>query len=226
MAGRDERIVKILMTEFVTHDVKRFIVEKPARYKYIPGQANLVSIDKPKWRENKHPFTFTSLNEALVLEFTIKRYPQHHGVTDQLHMLKPGDKIILRKPFGTINFKGRGIFIAGGAGITPFIAIFRQLKKEDKIKGNRLIFSNKTEDDIILHQELKEIFREDPPIFILTREEKEGYEHGHIDEKFLKEKIGDFSQNFYVCGPPRFVRDIVDYLKNLGAAVESIVIEE
>lgn len=40
--------VKILMTEFVTHDVKRLIVERPAGYDFTPGQATEVSINLPE----------------------------------------------------------------------------------------------------------------------------------------------------------------------------------
>jgi ferredoxin-NADP reductase len=40
---------------------------------------------------------------------------------------------------GAIEYKGEGVFIAGGAGVTPFIAILRQLQAENKIANNKLI---------------------------------------------------------------------------------------
>jgi hypothetical protein len=222
-----EYIVKILMSEFVTHDVKRFIVEKPKGYEFLPGQATKVSINETDWKGKKRPFTFTSLNDDLVLEFTIKGYPEHNGVTERLHQLEPGKEIIIRDPFGTINFQDKGVFIAGGAGVTPFIAILREIKRKGKIQGNRLLFSNKTERDIILEKEFVEMFNEveNYPIFTLTREKKDGYENGRIDKEFLEKEIQDFSQNFYVCGPPPFVRAIKKSLKELGAKTDSIVIE-
>ncbi|MGV9104017.1 MAG: hypothetical protein ACOC3C_07880, partial [Candidatus Thorarchaeota archaeon] len=42
---------RVLMTEFVTHDVKRFVVQKPTEYQFIPGQANLVALDEKDWRD-------------------------------------------------------------------------------------------------------------------------------------------------------------------------------
>lgn len=213
------------MTEPVTWNVKRFIVEKPANYKFIPGQATEVSINDEKWRGKKNPFTFTSLNSDLVLEFIIKRYPEHKGVTDELHRLNSGDELIIRDVWGTINFKGKGIFIAGGAGITPFIAILRQLKKEEKINGNKLIFSNKTQRDIILEKEFKEMFPSEDLILTLTEEKKQGYENEKISVDFLKKHIKNFSQNFYICGPKEFVKDIRNILSELGAEVNSVVFE-
>jgi hypothetical protein len=215
------------MTEFVTHDTKRFILEKPTNYRFTPGQATLVSINKPNLKDEKRPFTFTSLNQDEVLEFTIKKYPQHNGVTEKLHKLEPGDELILEDPWGTISYDGKGIFIAGGAGITPFIAIFRQLQKDGKLEGNRLFFSNKTQKDVILEKELRNTFNEKDLILTLTRQEQiSGFHNGRINKKFLKENVEDFTQNFYVCGPPKFTEDITATLKKLGAQTDEIVIEE
>ena len=111
--------VKILKVEPVTHDVRRFTVEKPEGFRFEPGQATLVSINQPEWQKEKRPFTFTSLNEWPDLEFTIKIYPDHDGVTSQLGKLRAGDELVIRKPWGTIQYKGPGWFIAGGAGVTP-----------------------------------------------------------------------------------------------------------
>jgi predicted ferric reductase len=45
--------------------------------------------------------------------------------------LKHGDELIIRDVWGAIEYKGEGVFIAGGAGVTPFIAILRQLQADD-----------------------------------------------------------------------------------------------
>ncbi len=218
-------IVKIISVEFVTHDVKRFTIQKPEGYKFTPGQATEVSINTPALKNEKRPFTFTSLNDNEQLEFTIKIYDSHNGVTKELGKLKHGDELIIRDVWGAIEYKGEGVFIAGGAGITPFIAILRQLHTENKIAGNKLIFSNKTEYDIILKHEFDEILGKNF-INTLTDEKKEGYENCMIDAAFLKEKIDDFTQHFYVCGPPPFVKAISKALTILGAETDAVVFEK
>jgi ferredoxin-NADP reductase len=115
--------VKIQEIENLTHDVKRFRLEKPKDYHFIPGQATEVSINKAGWKEEIRPFTFTSLNSLPYLEFVIKIYSDHAGVTNELNSLKAGDELIVRDVWGAIEYKGPGYVIAGGAGITPFIAI-------------------------------------------------------------------------------------------------------
>ncbi len=216
---------KILMTEFVTHDVKSFIVEKPEGFKFTPGQATEVNIDDDKWRDEKRPFTFTCRNRDEVLQFIVKKYPSHDGVTEKLHELDTGDTIEIDEPWGAINYKGKGVFIAGGAGVTPFIAILRDLRDKGELEGNRLIFSNKCLKDIILEKEFRQMLGSNF-VTTLTQETSDRHSNERIDKDFLKKSIDDFSQNFYVCGPPKFVEDITNYLEELGAKTDSIVIEE
>jgi ferredoxin-NADP reductase len=220
-----ENIVKILSIQQVTHDVKCFRFEKPAGFHFVPGQATDVSVNKPGMEKELRPFTFTALTDKPYLEFTIKRYEDHHSVTDCLHRLVPGDELIIREAWGAIEYKGPGYFIAGGAGITPFVAILRSLHHENKIAGNKLFFSNKTAADIIYQQELNEILG-DQAVFILTREDNPGYKKARINEEFIKQNISGFSKHFYVCGPDQMVIDVAKALENTGAETESVVFEK
>ena len=220
----EEHIVKILSVEPVTHNVKHFRLQKPGGYRFTPGQATELSINKPQWKNERRPFTFTSLNEWSYLEFTIKIYPDRKGVTDQLGQLKTGDELILHDVWGAIQYKGEGTFIAGGTGVTPFIAIFRQLQKDNKLGKNKLIFSNKTRKDIILKDEFTAMLG-DNFINTLTQDDVPGYDHHRIDEKYLKEKIHDLDQQFYICGPDEMVQKVQDILKQIGAKQDLITVE-
>ncbi len=220
----EEHIVRILNIEQVTHDVKRFQFEKPEGYSFIPGQATDVSINTTELKNEKRPFTFTCLNSAPYLEFTIKIYSSHNGITNELGKLKRGDELILREVFGAINYKGKGVFIAGGAGVTPFISILRDLQSKNEVAGNMLLFSNKTKADIILEKEFKELLGKSF-INILSQDRAEGYFHGRITEAFLKDQITDFNQRFYICGPQPMIDAVVKQLAALGVAENSITLE-
>jgi ferredoxin-NADP reductase len=165
------------------------------------------------------------LNHEPTLEFTIKRYADHNGVTNQIHQLVPGDELILHDVWGAIEYKGPGYFIAGGAGITPFLAILRQLRHDNQTAGNTLFFSNKTAADVIYEDELKSILG-DQAINILSREKKDGYENGIINEEYLRSHVTDFSKNFYVCGPDKMISDINGTLEKLGAKPDAVVFEK
>ncbi len=220
----EEHIVKIISVEQVTHDVKRFRIEKPDGYSFIPGQATEVSVNIPELKNEKRPFTFTCLNSDPYLEFTIKIYPSHNGVTNELGKLNPGAELIIRDVWGAISYKGKGVFIAGGAGITPFISIFRDLRMKNEIPGNTLIFANKTKADIILENELSEMLG-NAFINILSDEKVDNYFHGMISEDFLKNHLGDLNRKFYVCGPPPMMDAVLKQLANLGVGENSITLE-
>lgn len=220
----EQYIVKIILIESLTHDVRRIRVEKPEGYHFEPGQATDVCVNQDKWREELRPFTFTSLNEEPYLEFNIKIYSNHDGVTNKIGTLKEGDELIIHDVWGAIQYRGPGTFIAGGAGITPFIAILRQLEKVGKTAGNRLIFANKTEEDIIRKMDLERILGKDF-INILSDEDNPKYAHGFITKAFLQEKISDFKQHFYICGPDPMVQAMQNNLKELGATDSVITVE-
>jgi ferredoxin-NADP reductase len=221
----ESHIVKIKTIKQVTHDVKSFRIEKPEGYVFKPGQATEVAVNKEGWKEERRPFTFTSLNDEPTLEFTIKQYADHNGVTNQIHQLVPGDELILHDVWGAIEYKGPGYFIAGGAGITPFIAILRQLHCDNQIAGNTLFFSNKTAADVIYEEELNAILGKNL-INILSREQKEGYENGKIDMDYLRSHVTDFNKHFYVCGPDKMIADINAILEKLGASADLVVFEK
>ena len=221
----EKQIVKIIDTFFITHDVKSFIVERPGNFQFEPGQATELAIYKKGWKDEKRPFTFTNLPGDEFLQFIIKTYPAHKGMTNELLKAEKGDKLIMGEVFGTIKYQGRGTFIAGGAGITPFIAILRNLKKTGELFGNKLIFANKKWEDIILEKEFKGLLG-DNFINILSEEKRKGYHYGLIREDFLKSHIAGSTGKFYVCGPPPMMDAILDQLSGLGIPDEAVIKEE
>jgi ferredoxin-NADP reductase len=200
-------------------------VEKPAGYSFVPGQATELSINKIGWRDKKRPFTFTSLDEDPYLEFTIKCYDDHDGVTAEVRHLSAGEELIIGDPWGAIEYKGPGCFIAGGAGITPFLAIIKRLSKDNSLKGNQLLYSNKTAEDIICREQISAMLGGDA-VFVTTDEKDDKYPFGYIDKQFLKKDVTSFDQHFYVCGPEKMVSDINTLLVNNGALPETVIFEK
>jgi ferredoxin-NADP reductase len=218
--------IQIKSIEPLNHNVHRYRTTKPAGFTFEPGQATELSILKDGWRDKRRPFTFTSLPGEDELEFTIKSYPDHDGVTLELSRLLVGDKLEIGDPWGAITYKGPGTFIAGGAGVTPFLAIFKQLAADpDCTDVNRLFFANKTERDIFAEDALAKYPRLDVH-HILSEEDKPDYAHGIIDRSFLEGRLDDFKQRFYLCGPPQMVNDVSEALKSLGAKTDTITFEE
>ena len=220
----NQHIVKIKSIQHITHDVLQIVTEKPRQYKFTPGQATEVAINKKDWLNEKRPFTFTSLPNNDYLEFTIKTYPSHEGVTNELLQLKKDDELILHDVFGAISYKGEGVFIAGGAGVTPFISIFRYLHSKNETGNNKLIFANKTKEDIILQKELTGLFGDDF-INILSEEKANDYAHGFINRDLIVKNTKSLNEKFYICGPPPMMDAVLKQLASLGVGENSITLE-
>jgi len=209
--------VSIRKIEHLTHDVLHIVVDKPEDVDFHSGQATEVFIDKEGWRNQGRPFTFICLPEDEYLEFAIKTYPDHQGVTNELLSLKKDDSLILNEVFGAIEYKGSGTFIAGGAGVTPFISILRNLNSKNQLMNNKLIFANKKAEDIILKNEFENNLKENF-INILSEENNSKYHHGMISEDFIKKHALSLNDYFYVCGPPPMMDAILEQLSNLGVS--------
>lgn len=217
--------VRLLHTGFVTHDVKRFVTTRPDGLDFEPGQGVEIAIDEEGWRDEGRPFTPTSLADEPVLEFTIKGYPEHDGVTEQLHRLEAGATLRMSDPFGTITWTGPGTFIAGGAGVTPFLAILRTRAREGDIDRCALHFSNSAPADVICEKELRFLLGERCHL-TCTRESAPGFDDRRIDRAYLETFRDDLDTPVYLCGPPDFVESLHGALVELGVDEGDIVLEE
>lgn len=218
------QVAKILSIEHLTHDVLGLSITKPEGFTYEPGQAVDLSFRKEGWEDKLSCFTFTSFTDDDHLEFVIKTYPDRHRFTNELLSAKVGDEVNVYDAFGDIRYKGDGIFIAGGAGITPFLIILKNLEREGKIGNNKLIFANKTQEDIILKDKFEDMLG-DNFINILSGEEVPGYEHGFVSPELIKKHMDGDTQYFYLCAPPPMMKAVEAHLHSLGIKDEFIVKE-
>ncbi|WP_435416792.1 FAD-binding oxidoreductase [Parerythrobacter aurantius] len=210
----------------VTHNVNELTFDRPEGFDFRPGQATDLALDRDGWRGEQRPFTFASLPGEERLQFVIKSYPSHSGVTEQIGQMEPGDRVIIEDPWGAIEDKGPGTIIAGGAGITPFIAILRARQEKDgTLEGYRLIFSNERENDIILREELEAMPGLDLDL-VLTDEQAPGLHSGMVDGDYLDQAGVDLSGIVYLCGPPPMEEALVTALKARGVTDDRLVREE
>ncbi|KAI7854529.1 hypothetical protein BDC45DRAFT_545266 [Circinella umbellata] len=112
------------------------------------------------------PYTPISHEESQgYVEFMIKNYPDGK-MSKHIHNLKPGDELEIKGPIPKYNWDQGKVenvgMICGGTGITPMLQLIRKIfdtdSKFDKTKDEKikvtLIFTNQTEDDILLRKEL------------------------------------------------------------------------
>lgn len=141
---------------------------------------------------------------------------------------KAGDKVEVAYPAGNFTIAkadGNYVAFAGGSGITPVLSIAKFFSRAQDAKLN-LLYANRNEDSIMFKDELDDLDNVNVTHY-LSRQEKEGYEHG----RFTKESVRDLikkdlnllkSKGFYLCGPEEMILNISDVLKTFGVPEDKI----
>ncbi|GAA3867684.1 FAD-binding oxidoreductase [Celeribacter arenosi] len=220
-------LLTLELNEEVTHDTRHLVFAKPEGFTFTPGQAVDFAILREGFRDEKRPFTPVNGPDERTLEFVIKSYPDHNGVTKEIPTLRSGEMVEISEPWGAISDEGPGVFIAGGAGITPFLAVLRsRARANGSLADCTLIFSNKTTDDIILREELAQMPGLKTVFTVTDEEDAEGVATRRIDRDFLADHIDPSVGHFYVCGPIKMIDDVRENLIALGVDEDRIVRED
>lgn len=208
---------KVLKVEVINHDVLSLQIGKPWGFEFEIGQAVDLSIDKQGYELAIAPFTIASVPKNDYLEFIIKVYPDKNSLTKGIAELLPNDTVLLSKAWDSYKYNGNGTFIAAGTGITPFLPIFVAIQENgiDIKNEHKLIYANKTKEDVLFYTELKQLFHCKLAL-ILSRKKSKNFHFGKIDKDFLVKFIKNTEQMFYVCGPITFEEDIKTHLLEIG----------
>jgi len=113
-------------------------VNKPKSLRFLPGQFANISMTGDRFKEI-HPFTIASSENSDQLRLIIKSagdYTEHlnqhldSSDTLKLHSIRGGFRI------NCAVDRNRQIWVAGGVGITPFLAALEQLSMQKSNAGN------------------------------------------------------------------------------------------
>jgi glycine betaine catabolism B len=151
--------------------------------------------------------------------------------TCRLFTSPPGTELEAILPLGLFmqHLEGDVVMVAGGVGVTPFLAMVRyarDLKLQDRHYW--LFYSARTRADIMFEQELRGMGAANPNVhivFTITREQPAGWDGGlgRFDVDALLRYLGGVDgKSYYSCGPTEMVNAVVEMLKGMGVAKERI----
>jgi ferredoxin-NADP reductase len=217
-----------------THDVKTFVLTVVNRLDFVPGQYSMVCMkEKEGFQKEWRPFTFVNIPEDEQVELTVKRMGKF---TTTMHRLRPGDKLILRGPFGEeLNFDETVIddvvFVAGGSGITPFMSAIRFAVARNMQNDIWLFYSNKTIGDIIFREELDELNQRENirVLHALTKEIPEDWNglEGRLNKAAIASSLEEpAAKLWYICGPPPMVHAVREMIGEIGVPDDRIKSED
>jgi nitrate reductase (NAD(P)H) len=150
-----------------------------------------------------------------------------------------GEEIEVRGPTGEIVYTGQGKFnisdeemtfkkinlILGGSGLTPgYALIVRAMLGTGENVQLRVVNANKSEKDILLHEELDHLESENKGRLEITHvlshpsDEWKGLS-GHVNEDIIKDKLFPPEEGTasFLCGPPTMIQKVaLPALKDWG----------
>lgn len=201
---------------------------------FAPGQFAWIRLN-PSIGAQEHPFTIaSSAHVGLWTEFTIR----HTGdFTNELRQLRLGSPVWVDGPHGAFTLDLRRctglVMIAGGVGITPMMSMLRTLAHRRDRRPHRLVVVARTLDDLLFRAELSELQqRLDLTVIELLRAPPPSWTgaSGAVDEELLTALLpGAFRRNqldYYLCGPPAMVTDVLTVLDGLDVPQPRIHTEQ
>ncbi len=219
-------ILRVIDNFAETHDTRTIRLKLDKKADFKPGQFAMLTLDVIRSgiiKTERKPYSIASIPGTDYIDITAKKHNPGPFATS-LHNLKKGDKVEAEFPFGLFYHLpevGDDIVLIGaGSGIVPLMSIIRHNTEYKHNVKMRLIYANKTKNDVIYHKELQELEKKNKNLKLyLTTTQDDYWEglNGRIDEKIIRELVPDYSSVlFYVCGPPVMVSGIQNILLNLG----------
>ena len=219
--------------------VKLFTLEVPTGGNFKAGQHYDVRLTAPDGYQAQRSYSLASSpGDTNLIEIAIELIDDGE-VSSYFHdSVEPGEMIEVRGPIGghftwEPSHTKSSIFVAGGSGIAPIISMLRH---RFTVKNNApalLLFSVRTEDDILYREELERMSDNDPSLHVVTTITRGTSKDWIGNTRRIDQGMSDSAlvntgvkpESAYVCGGSGFVESIADILLDTGLDFNQIQIE-
>jgi ferredoxin-NADP reductase len=228
-----------LSREEIAEGTMAFRFERPAGFDFQAGQSiNLGLIDPPETDAKGNRRTFSVASAPFEDEIMIATRMRDTAFKRVLKTMPAGTRVQLRGPTGRFTLERAdarpAVMLAGGIGITPFVAILRQAAHDASRRRLCLVYSNRRPEDAAFLPELIGLEGRNPNyrfVGTMTEMERSGMpwrgERGFLDRAMLERALGDLAEStHYLAGPPGMVEAMKKLLIDAGAPQEHIRTDE
>jgi ferredoxin-NADP reductase len=205
-----------------------------------------VRIDVPGWRGHRagqhvdlrltaedgyqavRSYSLASASEAGAVTLTVERLEDGEVSPFLVDELRSGDRLELRGPVGGYFVWGPDdggplLLVGGGSGVVPLMAMIRQRGTAGSSTPVRLIYSSRSQEEIIYRGELERRAADEQAlelIYTLTRSQPDGWTgyRRRIDADLLHEVGWRAAERplAFVCGSTGLVESVATALLELG----------
>jgi ferredoxin-NADP reductase len=222
------RLANVVEVRPETDRVVTLALEVPDWDGHLPGQHVDVRLTAEDGYRAERAYSIASSPDGGRIELAVERLEDGEVSPYLAGELRPGDQLELRGPVGGyfVWEPGRGgplLLVAGGSGVAPLMAMVRYRAATGREVPARLLYSSRTEEDVIFREELERLAGAGDGLAVthaLTRAQPPGWAGyaRRIDAVMLEEvgwRPGE-RPLIYVCGPTRLVEAVAGDLVALG----------
>jgi cytochrome-b5 reductase len=256
--SQDKKPAQLVAKSSLSHDVRKFrFATAPGHILGLEaGRHIILSTMKDGKLLARNYSPVTSESEVGFFELCVKvylqneKFPQGGQMTQYLESLQIGSFVDVKGPIGKCHYSGPSqltisrtdgaqtrrvpsiAMIAGGTGITPFLAMIRKIfANPADLTRVSLLFANQTEDDIFLRAELETLAEKHSNFklwYTLDRPPANwNYSQGFITDEMIRRHLWEGevpSSVFLICGPPPMVKfACLPNLEKLGVKESDII---
>ena len=197
---------------------------------HLPIEFNVLDLAETVRRT----YSLSGAPSAERLRISVKREPQ--GLVSRfLHdQLEPGAIIDTRKPAGDFVLGGSDFpvaLVSAGIGLTPMVSILHELAGQDGDRPVHFIHGARDGAHHPLAAEVRALSGKSPSIRTHTAysrprpEDRRGDNYdseGRVDGELLAGLVQDPETHYFLCGPTRFMADILGALEARGVSPDQI----
>ena len=236
MAVHDVRLTR---RETVAEGTMAFYFSKPAAFRQQAGQSLLMTlIDPPETDSEGDARTFTIASAPHEPELMIATRMRDSAFKRALKAAPIGTPVRIDGPSGQMvlhdDATRPAVFLAGGIGITPFLAMARHAANQRLPHSLYLFYSNRRPEDAAFLAELQDMEQRNPKyrlIATMAEPEKSAQrwagETGFIRREMLEHHLPDISSPmYYFAGPPQMTMAMQKILEEIGISEAAMRYEE
>jgi ferredoxin-NADP reductase len=220
----------VVSSRGLTPSTRAIEVEKPDAFTFRPTQFTFLQLRTEEGMDAR-PMSLATSPTRPHLEYAIRLSDSPYKRA--FAALKPGDEVRVFGPIGdfVLHETRPAVLVAGGIGITPLKGMAEYAADKTLTIPIRLVYSNRSEDEIVYRSELDALEKQNPRFVIfytLSRNSDKGWQGrtGRIDQGRLLEAARDLSDPiYYVTGTPSMVVGTLRLLRDLNIPDSNIEIE-
>lgn len=230
---------RLVRRETVAEGTMAFHFSKPSGFRHEAGQSLLMTlINPPETDREGNARTFTIASAPHEAELMIATRMRDTAFKRVLKTAPAGTKVRIDGPNGDMVLHDDtvrpAVFLAGGIGITPFLAMARHAANERLPHRLCLFYSNRRPEDTAFLAELQQLEQQNKNfrlVATMTEMSKSARkwdgETSFVNADLVNRFVRDLTAPiYYVAGPPAMADAMQDMLRSDGIADDSIRSEE